>query len=307
MDAISKRRRFQAPVTSFFDSHSDDENQNQTCSQSQSSSSPFDTDSSTQASLLTVGCRIRKSVPEGYKTHTSATGASFTPRPFMSARLSPATLAAINAPSTYSSLTPYGADYPSSINNVGGLLPSQPIATATFCGISLRHMASSSSINSSPSSSQGYTNKNKRAFDDSSDDDETNEVDGDFIPQLPPSVFSGSYMPEQYQPSSMSFTSHHRRGSSYPFKHTTMPDLNMLSSPPQRTIAVPKTRMRAPRPQENSFIADQENSHESQDDRPNFFWGFTSCASEINIENSGGDFGDAGFLRARDEVEMDCS
>ncbi len=88
----------------------------------------------------------------------------------------------------------------------------------------------------------------------------------------------------------------------------------MLSSPPQRTIAVPKSRRQLPRPQpqQNVFsgvLADQENVVRS-DDRPNFFWGFTSCASEMNIMgSSGGDCGfeEAGFLRGREEVEMDCS
>jgi hypothetical protein len=334
MDSITKRRRFQAPITTFFDSHSDDHSTTgHTGHTSHSSSAAFPPlPTSTQSSLLTVGCRIRKSVPEGYKTHATASG-GFTPRPFMNSRLSPATLAAITAPATYSELTPYyAASSQSSIHDIGGLpaiQQQQPLATATFCGISLHHMppSSSSPANSSPCSSSQSANKNKRALDDSSDG-EDDDVDDDFIPQLPPSVFSG-YLPGPYQPdhSSTPFTSHHhhRRASSYPFKHTTMPDLNALSasalaSPAHRKFALPKSRVKAqPQPQppaspeqENfGFFGGYGSSWDAYDmDRASLSNGpFGGCGFEMNLQAaaSGMDFGDAGFLRRRDEVEMDCS
>jgi hypothetical protein len=325
MESITKRRRFQASITNFFDSHSaDDASTAGHASNSSSSSSIFPAlPPSTQSSLLTVGCRIRKSIPEGYKTHATASG-GFTPRPFMTSRLSPATLAAITAPAKYSELTPYAVSAQSSIHDIGGLPATQPLATATFCGISLHHMPSTSSLaHSSPSSSQS-PNKNKRAFDDSSDG-EDDDVDADFIPQLPPSVFSG-YLPAPYQPDQASplFTSDNRRSSCYPFKHTTMPDLNALSAstqtkPAHRKLAQPKSRIR-PRPQAPAS-PEQENF--------SFFGGYGAgwdafemdqgstasdvaiggCGFEMNFESgsNGMDFGEAGFLRRRDEVEMDCS
>lgn len=74
-DSRSKRRRFQAPITNYFTSaglqHSGDDIAG--CSSYHNYAAP--TFSSIpplphkiQASLLTVGMRIRKSVPEGYKT-----------------------------------------------------------------------------------------------------------------------------------------------------------------------------------------------------------------------------------------------
>ncbi|KAL2001702.1 hypothetical protein VTN02DRAFT_1370 [Thermoascus thermophilus] len=83
---LSKRRRFQPPITSFFSSTTDSSSSSSSSSLADGSkddnsirlshnnySSP--TFSATpalphkvQASLLTVGMRVRKSVPEGYKT-----------------------------------------------------------------------------------------------------------------------------------------------------------------------------------------------------------------------------------------------
>ena len=71
MVTMTKRRRFQAPITSFFTTEA-------TCSDSVSSQQshqnrvPFSSlpvSDEIQSSLLTVGMRVRKSVPEGYKTH----------------------------------------------------------------------------------------------------------------------------------------------------------------------------------------------------------------------------------------------
>ena len=219
----------------------------------------------------------------------------------MNARLSPATLAAITAPVCYSELTPYAASSSeSSIHDIGGLPAVQSLATATFCGIGLHQMPPSSS----PSSSHASTNRNKRAFDDSlSSSSEDDDVDADFIPQLPPSVFS-SYLPSPYyhsDPSATPFASHHRRGSSYPFKHTTMPDLNafsasMQTNPAFRKFAQPKSRVKTYPPPLAS--PEQEN-----------FGFFGGCGYAMNLEShsSDMDFGEAGFLRRRDEVEMDCS
>jgi hypothetical protein len=242
----------------------------------------------------------------------------------MTSRLSPATLAAITAPAKYSELTPYAASGQSAIHDIGGLPAIQPLATATFCGISLHHMSSISSLACSSPSSSRSTNKNKRALDDSSDG-EDNDVDADFIPQLPPSAFAG-YLPalhQQGQPSTPS-TSHHRHGSSYPFKHTTMPDLNALSAPTHtnpahRKLAQPKSRIR-PRPQA-SASPEQENfaffgaygsgwdAFEMDQAPASSDIAIGGCGFEINLAAgpTGMDFGEAGFLRRRDEVEMDCS
>jgi hypothetical protein len=243
----------------------------------------------------------------------------------MTSRLSPATLAAITAPAKYSELTPYAADSQPSIHDIGGLPAIQPLSMATFCGVSLHHMPSSSSLYSSPSPSQESTatNMNKRAFDDSlSSSSEDDDVDSDFIPQLPPSVFSG-YLPSPYHPgpSSTLFTSHHRRGSSYPFKHTTMPDLNALSASnvTHRVFAQPKSRRKpqhfppaSPEQENFGFFGGCRPGWDTYDtglESASGSMALGGCGYEMNLESASGgmDFGEAGFLRRRDEVEMDCS
>lgn len=74
---LSKRRRFQPPITSYFastGSNASDDNDHQSGGLSYNNySSPTHTPTpalpaKVQSSLLTVGMRIRKAVPEGYKT-----------------------------------------------------------------------------------------------------------------------------------------------------------------------------------------------------------------------------------------------
>lgn len=73
-DLTSKRRRFQAPITNFFPAHPTQPEDAETPSLSYNhysapTSSPTPIISpKEQASLLSVGMRIRKAVPEGYKT-----------------------------------------------------------------------------------------------------------------------------------------------------------------------------------------------------------------------------------------------
>ncbi|KAE8380637.1 ribonucleotide reductase inhibitor-domain-containing protein [Aspergillus bertholletiae] len=75
-DLASKRRRFQPPITSFFPATAGTDQPHSSCPPhlsythySTTTSSPTPAvDAKTQASLLSVGMRIRKSVAEGYKT-----------------------------------------------------------------------------------------------------------------------------------------------------------------------------------------------------------------------------------------------
>lgn len=74
---ISKRRRFQAPITSFFPSASasSEAADGHTVSHNHYSASTFSATpvvpAKVQASLLSVGMRVRKSVADGYKTQLS--------------------------------------------------------------------------------------------------------------------------------------------------------------------------------------------------------------------------------------------
>ncbi|GLI81162.1 hypothetical protein PoHVEF18_009534 [Penicillium ochrochloron] len=74
---LSKRRRFQAPITSFFPSASasSESADGHTVSHNHYSASTFSATpvvpARVQASLLSVGMRVRKSVADGYKTQLS--------------------------------------------------------------------------------------------------------------------------------------------------------------------------------------------------------------------------------------------
>ncbi|KAK5002291.1 hypothetical protein LTR28_011599, partial [Elasticomyces elasticus] len=66
MAAHMRKRPFQPSITSYFDRR---ENPTSHQSHESGSVSPLLPPPHVQASLLSVGMRVRKSVPEGYKTH----------------------------------------------------------------------------------------------------------------------------------------------------------------------------------------------------------------------------------------------
>ena len=261
-----------------------------------------------QADLLKVGMRVRKAVPEGYKTH------KFTPRPFFNMnRLSPETQAAVSGspPQTNAELDPY---YAGGLHNVGGLAM-QPLATATFCGISLSTLAKyESSYNDQKMWT--YSTSHKRGIELDEDSDEQ-----DWSPHTPTLIPDNGYgypMPVDYfnidmenmveeSPMGQTF---HKRQSSMPFQQTSQPELNAMSG---RRVAKPKSRLRA-NAQETfaasavfhpfaslGMIPEQPiaPSVVSQHKR------MTSCGIEANMFMS--DFVDAGFLQRREDIEMDCS
>lgn len=81
--STSKRRRFQIPITSYFQTTEQqcDENVSHN-NYSAPTYSPTPTlPHKVQSSLLNVGMRVRKSVPEGYKNTPSKTNPSVSPKP----------------------------------------------------------------------------------------------------------------------------------------------------------------------------------------------------------------------------------
>jgi len=74
LSAHTRKRPFQPSIDSFF--HRDDNAGSSLTSKSISPMSP-PLPGETQASLLSVGMRVRKSVPEGYKTHKTLGEAGF--------------------------------------------------------------------------------------------------------------------------------------------------------------------------------------------------------------------------------------
>lgn len=241
-----------------------------------------------EAGLLQVGMRVRKSVAEGYKTQKK-----FTPRPFFNVnRLSPETQAALvqsNAGTT-NELLPYAVGQ------------TQPLSTATFCGISLAFMSHYSDDNSSSDISGqslwSYSTSHKRGYEVDSDSDESQ----DWQPQTPTLVGDAAMdMPVDYfniGTDSMSdvgsFTqAGDRARSGFHGRRTIMP----------KSRARPVHQFEQQTPAFNPFA---NFAAPQQQPQPQFDHSFghkrmTSCGMEAM------DFGEAPFLSRREDVEMDCS
>lgn len=311
---LSKRRRFAPqelpPVIPMFDNR-DIENHTfdsplilQLCEQA-----PLP--EQIQADLLKVGMRVRKAVPEGYRTRR------FTPRPFFNmGRLSPETQAAVSgSPKQQAAeLSPFSAG---GLHNVGGLAM-QPIATATFCGISLSALSDYEGIDHEQKM-WTYSTSHKRGL-------QLDEDSEDWSPQTPTlQAELGFGMPVDYftidmenaaEFSPLSQFPRHRRQNSIPLQQTSLPELNALDGSNGRRMVKPKTRVRGPvipppptnfNPFANIAVIPEEaqpvfsppppvSSHHTR---------VLSCGMEANL--SFHDFGEASFLQRRDDVDMDCS
>jgi hypothetical protein len=288
-----------------------------------------------EASLLQVGMRVRKAVPEGYKTMNT-----FRPRPFFNMhKLSPQTQAALLHGQQRNELNPYYSD--SNVHNVGGL--SQPISTATFCGINLASMAAREASSQTSWGSPGYSyeqsqmwnysTSHKRSFNDSDSDDSD-----EWLPQTPTldaDMGLSNPIPADY----------------FAIDIENMSDVSPMTQvretrhPPARRVAKPvskinKKQQAQPTSAFNPFAhieIQQEQQHHLQQapSEVNINWGmdfgfgpptpqqlptpqqqqpFTprhhrvlSCGIEASMSMNAFDFGEAGFLARREDVEMDCS
>ncbi|KAK5685329.1 hypothetical protein LTS10_003407 [Elasticomyces elasticus] len=115
-----RKKQYQAPITSYFSSG--------TGERLQSSRSPLSPqlDDATQASLLSVGMRVRKSVPEGYKTHKTLDMDGF---PFPSPASSTAPPRTSYNPAPSRELTPFCG-----LHKIGGLSSQPPSSAPAFVG-----------------------------------------------------------------------------------------------------------------------------------------------------------------------------
>ncbi|OGM43672.1 hypothetical protein ABOM_008796 [Aspergillus bombycis] len=106
-DLSSKRRRFQPPITSFFPATTGTDYADSSCAPhlsythySTTTSSPTPAvDAKIQASLLSVGMRVRKSVAEGYKTRVP----NSKDKPALYTNKTPI----VGGPTAYTELTPF--------------------------------------------------------------------------------------------------------------------------------------------------------------------------------------------------------
>ena len=264
--------------------------------------------------------RVRKSVNEGYKKK------SFTPRPFANnlSRLSRETQQALltgNASDTQAP-EPYHAG---GMHKTGGLAM-QPLATATFCGISLAALSWSGDDWSSPSVAEqklwSYSTSSKRNYEADSDSDESQ----DWQPQTPtlmPDHGFGMAMPMDY------FHIGCDDGVSEVSPVTQFGDRH-----PRRKMAKPRSRLQRPQPNEfmtmdmqmpptsavNPFASinmemmhqpyQDNNFHQEQQEAQQNLLNYVpvghrrmlSCGMAASM-----DFGDAPFLQRKEDVEMDCS
>ncbi|KAL1880426.1 hypothetical protein Plec18167_003830 [Paecilomyces lecythidis] len=191
-DANSKRRRFQAPITSYFASAGPTAPQNNHNDNGASSplshhnySAPTYSASpalphKVQSSLLTVGMRVRKSVPEGYKTeapkpsvYALAAAKESTSRGYVASRTS------------YAELAPFCG-----IHKIGNLaVQTFPTPAAGFGAASEQVSTDEGDAFSLPSSSQDSIassipapNPHKRTYDeDFEENDDDDEMDASGI------------------------------------------------------------------------------------------------------------------------------
>jgi Ribonucleotide reductase inhibitor len=225
-----RKRQFQPTIDSFFARADRDEWLANAFNDSRPLSTP-DLPASVQASLLNVGMRVRKAVPEGYKTHKTALFTDPTPAlPKSSVAFAPRRLG---------ELQPFCG-----LHKIGGLSvqphsESAPVDAFAQTGrafadsdtalfTSQESNASTISTDSAPAA-----NPNKRPF----AEDEEEEESG-FPLQFPDPVFDLSMSPSS------------RPG--FPISHTPMPDLNALLSP--RQFAKPKSKRKG-------TAARDENTH----------------------------------------------
>ncbi|GME31694.1 Ribonucleotide reductase inhibitor protein [Neofusicoccum parvum] len=232
-----------------------------------------------QASLLNVGMRVRKSVPEGYKTHKTVPPAAAVSAPYKAQ----AAFVPASAASRPTELLPFCG-----LHKTGGYVAQQPTtapyihdagsAAATAHNPVDAHgihfsaddfAFSSQESNTSTISTDSLPNAHKRRFEDEDEQDDGCAAGGTGRP-LFPSLNTSLAVPAandddlQISPRTV-----------YPVSHTAMPNL----SAPLRPVARPKSRRR-----NGGGIADVAMGRQANGD-------------------SGLDFGEAEFLKPTEEWE----
>jgi hypothetical protein len=280
-----------------------------------------------EASLLQVGMRVRKAVPEGYKTMNT-----FRPRPFFNMhKLSPQTQAALTCGQQRNELNPYYSD--SNVHNVGGL--SQPISTATFCGINLASIAAREASSQTSWGSPGYSyeqsqmwnysTSHKRSFNDSDSDDsdewlpQTPTLDADMGLSHPiPADYFAIDIENMSDVSPMTQVRELRHSSG---RRVVKPvsKIGKKVQPPPTSACNPFAHIEV---QQEQHMALQQ-AHNEVSINWGMDFGFGQPTPQPQQENfsprhhrvlSCGmeamntfDFGEAGFLARREDIEMDCS
>ncbi|KAK2863697.1 hypothetical protein FQN49_004081 [Arthroderma sp. PD_2] len=173
----SKKRRFQVPITQYFSPSPSQQTESEPSSH-YNYNAPTHTPHPTlpptiQSSLLAVGMRVRKAVPEGYRTKIAAGTSCYLPKPTQSDHGSP------TAPAC-SELIPFGGAFKVGNYGVQSFPPPATSYTSTTDPMMAGRQLDEESL---PSSSQDSTqsvdsltvsrpNPYKRAFEIEEDDDD---------------------------------------------------------------------------------------------------------------------------------------
>jgi hypothetical protein len=215
------KRPFQPQITSFF-ARADRDDFGINPAQLSPAQGP-DLPHAVQVSLLNVGMRIRKAVPEGYKTHKTSLFNDPTPAK-----------AAFASPTISSSYSRPGELLPlCGLHKIGGL-SAQPVnaqseidifADETPFNLSQESTTSTLSTDSMPLGPPPTFNFNKRRFEDEENEEQENSFHFSF------SNCFGAF------PSDLSVSPPH---SGHPISHNSMPDLSSISG--TRAMAKPKSR-----------------------------------------------------------------
>jgi Ribonucleotide reductase inhibitor len=288
MGPMTKRRRFQPPITSFFTSASSSSDTVQNPGQEHQEpliSPPLSHE--IQSSLLTVGMRIRKSVPEGYKTHKMMYSKDVLASGLRGYDSVTQNTASPTAYSGYAELAPFCG-----LHKIGGMavqvMPAASGPASEYLPWQRRAEQVEETDSWSLPSSQDSTftstplvPSNKRTFTFDQDENDEEDVAVNFMGQ------------EQ---------------STYPFSHTRMPDLNTLLPAPAsqylktsymgtRAFATPRSRV--------SNSKDRRPVLEGQENL-----GLSSKTSNMPVPIPGSvdrddDFEDADFLTTREDIDID--
>ncbi|KAL1986426.1 hypothetical protein VTN96DRAFT_6346 [Rasamsonia emersonii] len=287
-DPLSKRRRFQPPITSFFasaGSNASDDNDHQVGGLSYNNySSPTHSPTpalpaKVQSSLLTVGMRIRKSVPEGYKTEPKKLTEYTVSHTVNPSGGSPAG-GYTQTRSCYAELEPFCG-----MHKIGNLaVQTFPRPAEGYQDRSTHMSADNDDMSSLPSKSQESnassafsSNSHKRSYDSDLEDVDENGDDGLIH-------------------SSASFRGSITAGGIWQDPLRLNPVTETLTAAPsrsQRAILSPKLRQQ--RRQISSFQSLGKRSPEQENKDP------SSVKNDVNMD----DFEEAAFLRRREEVDAD--
>lgn len=192
-----------------------------------------------QASLLNVGMRVRKSVPEGYKTHkthppnpgAASPHANKTPPSLAPAR--PAELlpfCGLHKTGGYQQQQPYAHD----ITAAAAAAAPHPVSAFGTDGFALLLSSQESNASALSTDSLPAPATNKRRYEEEEEEEEERGAGRPLFPSLNTSLAvpsAGADDDLQISP----------RTTVYPVSHTAMPDLD---APTGRRVARPKSRMR---------------------------------------------------------------